>query len=390
MIKEFSPKSNIQKIRRFVYIFVIVAGLFNIIFPYTVSADMFNNDTQDVYVVITENVKESNDLLRKAYQFCQVSPYTIINNTAYMVSGNAGVATAIHSACQTLALVIATLLLMVDFFKKSISFEWSSRWENILLFLIKIVVVKVVITNVDTIVGYIYSAFNSVNTAATGGTLDFLPYGTAKTYKITIKESLVKNMMDQGLVKGWTSFFEDWGAGGFLSAPRKTFDYVISEDAVRIFYPNAPAFPAAGPTLLDYENHPFGVPVSTIPFNSTLEIVFFQVYFIVMKAIAYIIFVIAIGRIFELCVYMLFAPLPMATFASDTSNDVGKQFIKNFCGTILQISVMVVMFIIYVAATKYINYAFPNTPFISVVTLISLGLGVMKSGTWAKKICGTS
>ena len=385
MIKEFSPKSNIQKIRRFVYIFVIVAGLFNIIFPYTVSADMFNNDTQDVYVVITENVKESNDLLRKAYQFCQVSPYTIINNTAYMVSGNAGVATAIHSACQTLALVIATLLLMVDFFKKSINFEWSSRWENILLFLIKIVVVKVVITNVDTIVGYIYSAFNSVNNAATGGTLDFLPYGTAKTYKIQVKDSLLQNMRDQGIVKGWWSFFEDIGAG----THKKTFNYIISEDAVRIFYPNAPAFPSEA-NLLDYESHPFGVPVSTIPFNSTLEIVFFQVYFIVMKAIAYIIFVIAIGRIFELCIYMLFAPLPMATFASDTSNDVGKQFIKNFCGTVLQISVMVIMFIIYVAATKYINYAFPNTPFISIVTLISLGLGVMKSGTWAKKICGTS
>ena len=73
MIKEFSPKqmSNIQKIRRFVYIFVIVVGLFNIIFPYTVSADIFNNDTQDVYVTITENVKESNDLLKKAFQFCQ-------------------------------------------------------------------------------------------------------------------------------------------------------------------------------------------------------------------------------------------------------------------------------------------------------------------------------
>ena len=38
----------------------------------------------------------------------------------------------VKTASKTTALAIATLLLMVDFFRKSVTFEWSSRWENIL------------------------------------------------------------------------------------------------------------------------------------------------------------------------------------------------------------------------------------------------------------------
>ena len=47
--------------------FVIVAGLMNIFFPTVAYAgtDIFNNDIQDVYVEITENVDEANDVLQK-------------------------------------------------------------------------------------------------------------------------------------------------------------------------------------------------------------------------------------------------------------------------------------------------------------------------------------
>lgn len=132
-IKTLSPYQKIEKIRRFVYIFVIVAGLFNIFFPVIAHADIFNNEVQDLYVKITENVKETNDILDDAFQLCQTSPYTIMNNAVY--NSQSRVTGAIHSACQTVALVVATLLLMVDFFRKTTNFEWASKWETGMPFL---------------------------------------------------------------------------------------------------------------------------------------------------------------------------------------------------------------------------------------------------------------
>lgn len=381
MYRSISPQSRIQKIRRFVYIFVIVAGLFNIYFPLIAHADIFNNEVQDLYVKITENVKETNDILRDAFDLCRTSPYSIINNATYNTQG--GVTNAIHNACQTVSLVVATLLLMVDFFRKTTNFEWSSKWENILLFLVKIVVVKMVITNADVIVGHIYTAFNFINDRATGGHPTFLPYGTETTYTISIEDGLFTRIKDQGLFKGIWSSITNFGG------TRRNFTYVISKDAVRIFFPDAtfPSYTGTPGAPLLYEDHPFA-PENYIS-QPTIDRILLTPYFLAMKAIAYIIFVIAIGRIFELCVYVVFAPLPIATFASDTTSEVGKSFLKNFIACVIQVAVMVMMFVLYVAVTKYVMDRF-TTPILSLVTLMSLGLGVMKSGTWAKKLCGAA
>lgn len=377
MYRSISPQSRIQKIRRFVYIFVIVAGLFNIFFPVIAHADIFNNEVQDLYVKITENVKETNDILDDAFDLCRTSPYTIINNLTY--NAQSGVSNAIHTACQTVALVVATLLLMVDFFRKSTNFEWASKWENVLLFLVKIVVVKFVITNADVIVGHIYTAFNHINDRAIGARPTFLPYGAETTYTIKMDYDLLSKIKDQGLFKGVWSYFNSPVHGATVN-----LRYVISQDAVNIFYPDV-TLPAAGEYL--YEKHPFAPDDSII--QPTLERLFLTPYFLAMKAIAYVIFVIAIGRIFELCIYLIFAPLPIATFASDTTAEVGKSFIKNFIACVIQVAIMVMMFVLYVAVTKYCMDQF-TTPLLSLATLLSLGLGVMKSGTWAKKICGAA
>lgn len=380
-----SPQERFSKIRRFIYLFVIVGGLFHIFFPLVASADIFNNDVQDVYVEITENVKETNDILSQAFQFCQVSPYDIVDKISTITS-NATIATAIHSASKTIALVVATLLLMVDFFRKTVNFEWASKWENILIFLVKIILIKQVVQNADVIIGYLYSGFNYINQQATGASPEFLPYGTETEYTIQIKETLFSSIQDNGFKAGWLNFWEDVGA----SSLNKNFTYIISQDAVKIFYPYA-TFPSnAAP--IDFESHAFVNPTGSITFNATLEIVWLQVYFIVMKAIAYIIFVIAIGRVFELTVYTLFAPLPIATLASDITHDVAKNFIKNYIATVIQVAVIVLMFIVYSAVNEYFRspeWAYmTHRTLLSFITLISLGLGVIKSGSWAKRICG--
>ena len=382
--KLLSPKEKLRRFHRHIFLFVIVAGLMNIFFPMVAHADIFNNDVQDVYATITENVDETNEILKSAFNFTQVSPYTVVNS----VGGSAGaIGVAIRTATQNLALIVAVLLLMVELFRKTTNFEWSSKWENILIFLVKLIVIKQVVQNADLIVEYIYKGFNTINRAATSSNMDFLPAGHKVTYEVTIGESLLKDVVQADhWYQGWIKFWEHVGAG----ETRHGYTYIISQDAVKMFYPNA-VFPSG--TSVQFEDHAFGNPTTALTFNPTIEIILWQPYFLAMKAIAYMIFVVTIGRLFELSVYTIFAPLPIATFASDTTHDVAKSFLKNYIATVIQIAVIVVMFIVYLAVSQYFanhTSGLSSLKLIQFIALISLGLGVMKSGNWAKKICGAA
>ena len=364
---------DFQRIRKRIYIITILFGVICIFTtPVVAHADIFGFEIQDVYADITENVEETNDILNKAFEFSQVSPYDVVNRISGTTSGN--IAVAVRNASQTMALIVATLLLMVDFFRKSINFEWSSKWENILIFLVKIIVVKQVVQNADVIIGYIYSGFQSINRAATGTSINFLPCGGIQNYYAHVKQSFIEQAK-----KGWWDYWYDKGAGDVYN----DYYYRISPEAVKMFYPNA-TFPGA----LNLTDNPLANPTTRTNFMPTLEKVMLVPYFLVMKATAYIIFVISIGRVFELSIYTIFAPLPLATFASDTTHDVAKSFIKNYIATVIQIAVIVVMFIVYVAVNSYANSYFSGTKLIQFITLISLTLSVVKSGAWSKKICG--
>ena len=336
-------------------------------------ASLGGYEIQDLYRSITENVQESNALLSKAFEFTQISPYDVVNSIYGTADG--GVVNCIRSATKTMALIIVTLLLMVEFVRKSINFEWASKWENILIFLLKIIIAKQLVQNADTIVGYIYAAFQSINDAATQHGTDFIPCGNVVHYNITVAYT------------GDTLF--EWFASKIWHVDIP-YDYAISQDAVTMFYPDAD-FPAAGTYAVS--DYPFASPVDTPTFCPIVEEFILQPYFIILKAIAILIFVITIGRIFELAVYTIFAPLPLSTLASDTSHEVAKNFIKNYIATVIQIAVIVVMFLVYIALCTYfknndVTDGFLSIKLIHYVTLISLGLGVMKSGAWAKKICG--
>ncbi len=370
MNRYIQPQRKIT-IRTKIYLFFILFGIVSIFSPLVAHADIFGFEIQDIYATITENVAETNEILQKAFAFSQTSPYDVVNSLDGTSSG--AIAIAVRNASKTMALVVATLLLMIDFFRKSINFEWSSKWENILLFLIKIIVIKQVVQNADVIVGYLYAGFKSINDAATSTSIDFLPYGNAEVYTWVDEDGFITKFIK----KGWWDYFYDLGAGQY----RTTYTYLISPDAVKIFFPNA-TFNGT-----DLNANPLSNPTTSL-LMPTLEVVLLQPYFLVMKAIAYVIFVIVIGRVFELSIYTIFAPLPLSTFASETTHDVAKNFIKNYIATILQIAVIVVMFLIYAALTKYIASLYPDTRMLQIVVLISLGLGVVKSGSWSKKICG--
>ncbi len=372
---------KLKKYRRIAYTIVIVYGLLAIFFPTVAHADLFGFYVPDVYDEITENIDETNKILGQAFKFSQTSPYDVVNSI-HPSTGTGILAVRIRDASKTLALVTATLLLMVDFFKKSVNFEWASKWENVLIFLIKILVIKQIVQNADTIITYIYSMFDSVNKVATTTTIHYLPDGNAHNYTATVKQGVIKQ-----LSKGWWDFWYDVGAGETTD----TYTYHISQDAVKMFYPDA-TFPAATSfSDMDTFNEAFPSPTDKVNFFPTWEMAKLQPLFLIMKAIAYIIFVVVIGRVFELAVYTLLAPLPLATFASDTTHEVAKNFIKNYIAVVIQIAVIVLMFVVYVGTNKYVIDLFAtggSAKLLNFIVLCALGLGVIKSGAWSKKICG--
>ena len=373
---------KLMKMRRTAYMFVIIFGLLMIFIPpLTAHADLFGFYVPDVYDEITENVNETSSILAKAFKFSQTSPYDVVN-TLRPASSTGNLAIRIRDASKTLALVTATLLLMIDFFRKTINFEWASKWENILIFLVKIIVIKQVVQNADTIISYIYSMFDSLNQAATGTTINYLPNGNAKDYTAHIEQGLIKQIS-----KGWWDYWYDRGAGNVYD----DYTYHISKDAIKMFYPNAELPAVTKYTDIDTFVDAFPSPTDKINFFPTWEMAKLQPLFLIMKAIAYVIFVIVIGRVFELAVYTLLAPLPLATFASETTHDVAKNFLKNYIAVVIQIAVIVLMFIVYVATNNYVVAWMAtngSAKLMNFIVLCALGLGVMRSGTWSKKICG--
>ena len=136
--------------KKFKVCFIAVIVCFCMLFPITAFASLGDYEIQDLYQSITDNIRETNKLLKKAFEFSQVSPYDVVNGISGTTQGN--IAVSIINASKTMSLTVATLLLMVDFFKKSINFEWSSKWENVLIFLIKIIVIKQIVQNADVII----------------------------------------------------------------------------------------------------------------------------------------------------------------------------------------------------------------------------------------------
>ncbi|GHV48300.1 hypothetical protein FACS189499_07440 [Clostridia bacterium] len=96
--------------------------------------------------------------------------------------------------------------------------------------------------------------------------------------------------------------------------------------------------------------------------------------------------VIGVGRLLELIVYTMAASLPLSTFASESLQDVGKGFLKLYAGVALQSVVIAIMFVALGIVIKVLNgLAFPMGAYIA---MIAFAMGVMKSGTWAKKLTG--
>lgn len=107
-------------------------------------------------------------------------------------------------------------------------------------------------------------------------------------------------------------------------------------------------------------------------------------FFILMGA-CWVINLILLGRLFEIIVYTVISPIPLATFAGEGWHDSAKAFVKSYAAVCLQGLVVVVMFY---AFSQVANLLGGTNSMGITITALALALGVAKSGQWARQAVG--
>ena len=107
-------------------------------------------------------------------------------------------------------------------------------------------------------------------------------------------------------------------------------------------------------------------------------------YFILLGA-CWVINLILIGRLFEIIVYTVISPIPLATFAGEGWHDSAKAFIKSYAAVCIQGLIVVIMFYAFSQVSDLLGGA--DSMGIT-ITALALALGVAKSGQWARQAVG--
>lgn len=107
--------------------------------------------------------------------------------------------------------------------------------------------------------------------------------------------------------------------------------------------------------------------------------------FLILMGACWVINLILIGRLFEIIVYTVISPIPLATFAGEGWYDSAKAFIKSYAAVCLQGLVVMVMFYAFAQVADLLGGT--DTMGIT-ITALALALGVAKSGQWARQAVG--
>ena len=101
--------------------------------------------------------------------------------------------------------------------------------------------------------------------------------------------------------------------------------------------------------------------------------------------------VVVYGRLFEIVIYWIFAPIPFATFVSDDlRNSVGINFVKMFCALVLQGGLIVLTVSMYLMLIKSVTIETSVAGALSLLGYSAILVTVMvKSGSLSKRLLGT-
>ena len=117
---------------------------------------------------------------------------------------------------------------------------------------------------------------------------------------------------------------------------------------------------------------------------------------IIMQLLGGVIWIIVYGRLFEIMLYWLVAPLPLATLPSHEYSQIAKGYLKSFAAVMLQGVLMMICMIIYsvMSLSVFSNSSAGFTDITSIVwnqiwPAAILVFALIKCGNLAKRICGT-
>ena len=259
----------------------------------------------------------------------------MLTNDSLLQSATSSVPNLV-SAIKATSITLCVMFFLIDFFTKTLHLQWVT-WENVMMLFIKMVVAKVCVDNAEFFTTMIYTGFNSFVNAISG---------TITQYSFIDTSDL--NKVCQYFVSGTqASYIMNDTDAGFLNFQPLILNMQISIQGL------------------------------------------------IMKIVMIIANVIVIARLFELTVYTLIAPVPLSTFACDGLADIGKSFLKSYAAVTLQSIVLAIMFIAYVAVNNALiagrigSFNLTLDGVLGLITTLTLGIGVMSSGAWAKRIVGS-
>ena len=263
------------------------------------------------------------------------------------------------------ALTLCVMFFLINFISKSLNLQWVT-WENVMLLIIKCLLAKLCVENAEFITTLIYKGFNSfVNTIG-----DLSQNGF-----IVIEEGIVPSVPEPPTDNLWE--YAVW---------QRMQEIAQNADAKEI---------AAAQYFVSYNDAVLcsaGYDAGFLNFSPIILNIFIFVQGLIMKIIMILANVMVISRLFELTVYTLVAPIPLSTLVCDGLSDIGKGFLKSYAAVTLQSLIIAIMFIAYSTVNNaLLNFASQSGAmdgWFGLITSITLGIGVMSSSAWAKRICG--
>lgn len=283
------------------------------------------------------------DNLNKMYEeavgmFSRVNPFHLSDAAAGTGNHLTELMTNVSEIVVGVAFPLCTLFFLLDFFKKSTDLQWI-KWENIFLFMIRVILAKVILENSMGIMEWIYTVFNNL--------------------AINVNTAL-------GV-----------GGSGFLDVRDKAAD-PMRRDACLFF-------------LTEEEYAFYRDDGGFWGLSRLLKIIELMPSIWIAQGVMMVTGVVIFARVFEVMVYTMVAPIPLSSFSNEEHRQIGIGFLKGYTAVCLQALMIVVMFAAFAALGNELDAlqgSYASGSWGILLRVILLGMGVFKSGSWAKKLCG--
>ncbi|MCM1061334.1 MAG: hypothetical protein NC452_13750 [Eubacterium sp.] len=280
----------------------------------------------------TNAAEELNEMFQTCIDLMNMSPFSIPASGGTSING---IVDTVIGVISGTAMTLCVLFFLMEFAKKSMDLQWV-KWENVLMFLLKLIFAKVVVENSREIMEFIFDAFTGLTN--------------------NIQSQLTGSL-----------------GGGFLDVSRgpKLF---LTDAEIELFDGDG--------------NGDSGVWWGLDRLMKEIEL---MPSIFIAKGIVVVTAIMIFSRMFEIMVYTMASPIPLSTFSSEEHRQIGIGFIKSYAAVCLQGLMIIIMFYTFSVMGNYIdtlNGTWLSGSFGILIRTLVLGLGIFKSGSWAKKLCG--